>query len=143
MASMINGQLILEEEYDENYKPTDQEIFEYAGSIGIDPINERDLLFIAREGIVAPLPPNWKPCQDSSGEIYYFNFENGDSVWDHPCDEYYRNMVVEERRRRSTATAGASTKKDNKKKEKKVGGKKNKLQEGTIKQKVKLEDWCD
>lgn len=135
MANIINGQLILEEEYDENYKPTEQEILEYAGSIGIDPFNERDLLFIAREGIVAPLPPNWKPCQDSSGEIYYFNFENGDSVWDHPCDEYYRNMVTEERQRKSTVTAGASTKRDNKKKEKKVGGKKNKLQEGTIKQK--------
>lgn len=37
------------------------EIFEYAQSIGIDPIKERDLLFIAREGIVAPLPPEWKP----------------------------------------------------------------------------------
>ena len=29
MATMINGQLILEEEYDENYQPTEQgEIFE-------------------------------------------------------------------------------------------------------------------
>ena len=37
------------------------EIFEYAQSIGIDPSKERDLLFIAREGIVAPLPPDWKP----------------------------------------------------------------------------------
>ena len=73
----------------------------------------------------------------SSGEIYYVNFENGDSVWDHPCDEYCRNMVIEERQRRSTATAGESTKKDNKKKEEKVGGKKNKLHEGTLKQKVK------
>ena len=68
---------------------------------------------------------SFSSSQDSSGEIYYFNFENGDSAWDHPCDEYYRNMVIEERQRRSTATAGASTKKDNK------------LQEGTLKQKVK------
>ena len=67
---------------------------------------------------------SFSSSQDSSGEIYYFNFENGDSVWDHPCDEYCRNMVIEERQRRSTATAGASTKKDN-------------LQEGTLKQKVK------
>lgn len=35
-------------------------MFDYAESIGIDPINESDLLFIAREGIVAPMPPNWK-----------------------------------------------------------------------------------
>ena len=37
------------------------EVFEYAHSIGIDPYKEKDLLFIAREGIVAPLPQDWKP----------------------------------------------------------------------------------
>ncbi|PFX32468.1 Centrosomal protein of 164 kDa [Stylophora pistillata] len=130
MATMINGQLILEEEYDENYQPTEQEIFEYAHSIGIDPIKERDLLYIAREGIVAPLPDDWKPCQDANGDIYYFNFQTGDSVWDHPCDDYYRNMVTDERRRRSSM--GASAKKDNKKKDKKDGGKKNKPLEGSL-----------
>ena len=73
--------------------------------------------------------------QDATGDIYYFNFQTGDSVWDHPCDEYYRNMVMEERRRRSAM--GASTKKDNKKKDKKDGGKKNKALEGSLnKQKV-------
>jgi len=133
MATMINGQLILEEEYDENYQPTEREVLEYAQSIGIDPYEEKDLLFIAREGIVAPLPPDWKPCQDSTGDIYYFNFQTGESVWDHPCDEYYRSMVLEERRRRSAV--GASSKKDNKKKEKKDGNKKNKTLEGPLKQK--------
>lgn len=30
-------------------------------------------------------------CSKSpDGEIYYFNFTSGDSVWDHPCDEYYK-----------------------------------------------------
>ena len=34
-----------------------------------------------------PLPADWKPCQDSTtGDIYYFNFKSGDSLWDHPCD---------------------------------------------------------
>ena len=36
-------------------------IFEYAQSIGIDPYKEKDLLFIAREGMLAPLPQDWKP----------------------------------------------------------------------------------
>ena len=35
--------------------------------------------------------------QDPSGEIYYFNFSTGDSVWDHPCDEHFREMVLKER----------------------------------------------
>jgi hypothetical protein len=46
------------------------EIFEYAEAIGIDPEKERELLWVAREGIVAPLPPNWKPWYDSSMNQY-------------------------------------------------------------------------
>lgn len=37
------------------------EVFEYAQSIGIDPHEEQDLLYIAQEGITAALPPGWKP----------------------------------------------------------------------------------
>lgn len=37
------------------------EIQEYAREIGIDPDKESELLWLAREGIVAPLPPEWKP----------------------------------------------------------------------------------
>ena len=37
--------------------------------------------------------------QDPNGDIYYFNFATGDSIWDHPCDEFYRKMVVEERQK--------------------------------------------
>ena len=35
--------------------------------------------------------------QDPNNEIYYFNFATGESIWDHPCDDYYRGMVEEER----------------------------------------------
>lgn len=37
------------------------EIQEYAREIGIDPDKEPELLWLAREGIVAPLPAEWKP----------------------------------------------------------------------------------
>lgn len=40
------------------------EIYEYAQVIGINPGSEPELLHIAREGIVAPLPPDWKPWYD-------------------------------------------------------------------------------
>uniref|UniRef100_A0A8C9HHX9 Centrosomal protein of 164 kDa n=1 Tax=Piliocolobus tephrosceles TaxID=591936 RepID=A0A8C9HHX9_9PRIM len=111
----IGDQLVLEEDYDETYIPSEQEILEYAREIGIDPIKEPKLMWLAREGIVAPLPGEWKPCQDITGDIYYFNFANGQSTWDHPCDEHYRNLVIQERAKLSTS--GAIKKK--KKKEKK------------------------
>ncbi|XP_071175203.1 centrosomal protein of 164 kDa-like isoform X3 [Mytilus edulis] len=94
---MMGEQLVLEEDYDENYKPTDEEIFEYAQIIGIDPYKEGHLMWIAKEGIIAPLPEHWRPCQDTNGDLYYFNFALGTSIWDHPCDEFYRQMVIEER----------------------------------------------
>ena len=37
--------------------------------------------------------------QDSNGDIYYFNFSTGDSIWDHPCDEYFRELVAREKQK--------------------------------------------
>ncbi|XP_062257529.1 centrosomal protein of 164 kDa-like [Platichthys flesus] len=104
-TARMGGQLILEEEYDENYTPSEQEIQEYAREIGLDPGSEPELLWLAREGVVTPLPPEWKPCQDVTGEIYYFNFSSGQSTWDHPCDEHYRLLVAQERERTQLTAA--------------------------------------
>ncbi|KAI6646208.1 hypothetical protein LOD99_9415 [Oopsacas minuta] len=100
MPLVIGDQLILEEAFDDTYEPTEQEVAEYAAVIGIDPRGDGDLMWIAREGIRAALPPEWKPCQDTTGDIYYFNFTTGESNWDHPCDEYYRNLVETTRAKR-------------------------------------------
>ena len=70
---------------------------------------DRELLWIAREGLTAPLPKEWKPCKTTdTNEIYYFNFQTGESTWDHPCDDFYRglykeNKQREEKRRRDDA----------------------------------------
>ena len=60
--------------------------------------------------------------QDPSGEIYYFNFSTGDSVWDHPCDEHFREMVIKEREmlRSKKANAKKQGKEPKKGKDKKV-----------------------
>ncbi|XP_028400328.1 centrosomal protein of 164 kDa-like [Dendronephthya gigantea] len=110
MVTVINNQTILEEHYDEDFQPSEEEILEYARAIDIDPEKEKELLWIAKEGIVAPLPPDWKPCQDPNGEIYYFNFATGESIWDHPCDEYYRRLVAEERKK-NESSGGTTAKK--------------------------------
>ena len=51
-------------------------------------------MWIAREGLKAPLPEHWKPCRTGGEEVYYFNFQTGESMWEHPCDEYYRKLYV-------------------------------------------------
>ncbi|XP_057623519.1 centrosomal protein of 164 kDa isoform X4 [Chionomys nivalis] len=114
---VLGDQLILEEDSDETYVPSEQEILDFARVIGIDPIKEPELMWLAREGIEAPLPKGWKPCQNITGDIYYFNFNTGQSIWDHPCDEHYRKLVIQEREK--WLAPGAVKKKDKKKKKEK------------------------
>ena len=124
----MSESVILEEEIDEDYEPTSEEILEYATWLGMDPQVDREFFYIAKEGLKAPLPDPWKPCKTKEGEIYYFNFENGESVWEHPCDEYYRNMFDEAKT--AKANRGMVTKKQNVKKKKtsnKVGNTKKKM----------------
>lgn len=55
------------------------EVSEYAKWLGMDLAKDRSLFWIAKEGLKAPLPENWKPCKTvDTEEIYYFNFATGD-----------------------------------------------------------------
>eukprot|EP00924_Labyrinthula_sp_SR-Ha-C_P003402 snap_masked-scaffold_15-processed-gene-8.43-mRNA-1 protein AED:0.34 eAED:0.34 QI:0/-1/0/1/-1/1/1/0/316 len=84
---------ILEEDLDADYVPTNSEVLDYARWIGIDPEEDEEYMWIAQEGLRAPLPKNWKPCKTKyTKEVYYFNFETGESTWDHPCDEFYKDL---------------------------------------------------
>ncbi|XP_051668165.1 centrosomal protein of 164 kDa [Manacus candei] len=132
-AVRIGTQLILEEDYNDSYVPDEQEIRNFAPIIGIDPEKESELLWLARECLVAPLPPDWKPCQDTTGDVYYFNFATGQSMWEHPCDEQYRELVVREREKLLAQGSLRKEKKEKKqKKEKKE--KKDKKEKQSLKQ---------
>lgn len=62
-------------------------------SIGdVGPCIRRFRLFVQ-----APLPKPWKPCKTEENEIYYFNFENGESLWEHPCDIHYKKLFITEK----------------------------------------------
>jgi len=76
------------------------EIIDYARYLGMNPREDKDLLWIAKEGLKAPLPEPWRPCRTDSQEIYYFNFETEESMLEHPCDQYYRQVYQEEKRKK-------------------------------------------
>lgn len=63
----------------------------------MDPVEDKDLMWIAKEGLKAPLPEPWKPCKTAKKEIYYFNFQTGESIWEHPCDQHYKQVYMEEK----------------------------------------------
>ena len=74
-----------------------EEIQEYAVLLGMNREGDEEFFYIAREGLKAPLPSPWKPCKTLEGEIFYFNFSTGESTWDHPCDEHFRELYEKER----------------------------------------------
>ena len=90
------GESVVLKDLADDYEPTEDEILEYAKWLGMDPDKDATLFWIARQGLKAPLPENWKPCRTVEHEVYYFNFATGESVWDHPCDEVYRSLYHEE-----------------------------------------------
>jgi hypothetical protein len=84
---------------------TEAEIDEYARWLGMDPVEDAALMWIAEQGIDSKLPPGWKPCQSPGADpqVYYFNFETGESVWDHPADEYFKKLYKKEKKRAKRA----------------------------------------
>lgn len=89
-------------EVDERRKPSQTEILEYAEWLGLDLEEDQDLLWIAKAGLAMPVPFPWKPYQlGEDGTLFYFNYETGESVWDHPCDDKYRQLVQNERAKKA------------------------------------------
>lgn len=87
----------MEEELDEDYEPNSEEIEEYAKYLGMEINQDKDLFYIAKEGLKAPLPGPWKPCKSPGENIYYFNFETQELQKEHPCDDYYRKYYLNEK----------------------------------------------
>ena len=58
------------------------------------------MLEIARQGISAPLPPEWEAEELDNEEIIYINVKTGEKTDQHPCDQYYRQLVIRERKKK-------------------------------------------
>lgn len=80
-----------------NYDPSETEIVEYGKWLGMKLPDDNPFLWIAKEGLKAPLPENWKGCQSDKGELYYFNFKTGQSIWDHPMDDHFKDLFKNEK----------------------------------------------
>ena len=47
----MGDSIVLEEEIDPNYEPTEEEILEYAKWLGMDLENDKDLFWVAKQGL--------------------------------------------------------------------------------------------
>ena len=96
MYREIEGEDVILEK-DPTYVLTVADIEQYASWLGMDLELDAHLFWIAKAGLMTELPEDWKPCKSPDGEVYYFNFATGESQWDHPCDEEFRELYREQR----------------------------------------------
>ncbi|XP_060865037.1 uncharacterized protein PF3D7_1120600 isoform X2 [Metopolophium dirhodum] len=89
---------LCKEVFDEKSEPTQIEIEEHASRLGIDIAKEIHLLSIAKQCLLEPLPSDWFPCYiEKENKYFYYNKQSKISQWEHPVDEYYRQIVEKTR----------------------------------------------
>mmetsp|Transcript_24906 Transcript_24906/g.78854 ORF Transcript_24906/g.78854 Transcript_24906/m.78854 type:complete len:305 (-) Transcript_24906:260-1174(-) len=79
--------------------PGEEEIAEHAEFLGMIPGEDAELLWVAEMSLMAPMPPGWVLMQDHTGEYFYFNEEENDSIWEHPWDFEYKRLFLQMRQR--------------------------------------------
>mmetsp|Transcript_13118 Transcript_13118/g.29852 ORF Transcript_13118/g.29852 Transcript_13118/m.29852 type:complete len:418 (+) Transcript_13118:165-1418(+) len=72
-------------------EPTKPELIAYARYLGIDPITDGDLMWIAEEALNAPLPAEWTEHHDNADRIFYYNVQSHQSSWTHPLEQLHRD----------------------------------------------------
>lgn len=61
----------------------------------MDPEEDRDYLYIALEGLRAPVPEPWEVRKNEDGDVFFCNPETEEVMVNHPLDDFYRNLFQE------------------------------------------------
>jgi hypothetical protein len=76
---------------------TPSDVLDMAAYLGIDTTNELWLLPLARDAVLAELPPGWVEKIDSNGDPYFVDLENDVTTSEHPTDDYYMQKLEDAR----------------------------------------------
>eukprot|EP00741_Cyanophora_paradoxa_P016916 tig00020943_g16337.t1 len=79
--------------------PEFQAIIDHAKHLGIDPVEEPHLLWVAEESLAAPLPDGWVEHSAEGGDIFFVDEVTGTTTWTHPLDDYFRFLYAQVRER--------------------------------------------
>ena len=71
----------------------DRALLSMAACLGMDPTRDKDLLWIARSALEAPLPDGWEELEDEDGTRYFHERASGKTSWQLPSDDYYRQVA--------------------------------------------------
>ena len=73
--------------------PAWEAVCEHAELLGMDPVADRALLWIAERSLNASLPPGWKQEMDEAHQAPYYLSDMGDPPqWEHPRDDEFREL---------------------------------------------------
>lgn len=72
-----------------------EDILAYAGMIGMDVVEDMDLLWIADEALQASEPEGWELRQDPRGNTYYANTTTNVVMLQHPVDYHYQQFYLQ------------------------------------------------
>lgn len=75
--------------------PSGPELFAYARYLGIDPLADHDLLWMAEEALCAPMPIDWTEQVDGHERTFYYNAKTKTSSWTHPMEHIFREAYQE------------------------------------------------
>uniref|UniRef100_A0A7S3D1Z0 WW domain-containing protein n=1 Tax=Palpitomonas bilix TaxID=652834 RepID=A0A7S3D1Z0_9EUKA len=81
---------------------SEDDVLNFAKYLGMDVERDRDLLWIAEEGLIAELPDGWGEYTDEKGRPYYYNHRTDKSQWEHPLDKEYRELYKRMKNDKST-----------------------------------------
>lgn len=96
-AAMGDGTMLVQVSHMHGVPTT--ELAEFAEYMDVDVAKEPYLLPIVADAMNAPLPMGWIECKDQkSGSIYYCDTETQQTMWDHPLDLHFKNLLYDERK---------------------------------------------
>eukprot|EP00242_Pyramimonas_sp_CCMP2087_P015291 CAMPEP_0198220126 /NCGR_PEP_ID=MMETSP1445-20131203/77663_1 /TAXON_ID=36898 /ORGANISM="Pyramimonas sp., Strain CCMP2087" /LENGTH=377 /DNA_ID=CAMNT_0043897783 /DNA_START=272 /DNA_END=1402 /DNA_ORIENTATION=- len=68
------------------------EVETYATHLGMDLKEDRELLWIAEQAVLAPLPPHWTEVLTQTDATAFQNVLTGVLSWKHPLEDQFRSM---------------------------------------------------
>lgn len=84
-----------------------EDVHAKAEHLGISVQEETHLLWIARQALLTPLPPDWEyGWVADEGRVLFYNVITGDKSIAHPSNEYFKKMLQSQRLKPAPRTAG-------------------------------------
>ncbi|KAF1316297.1 Centrosomal protein, partial [Globisporangium splendens] len=77
---------------------------DHAVSLGVDPDAEPHLMAVVEEALLVALPDGWEQGETEDGTLYYFNSNTEESIWEHPLDEHYREVIQTKKSEHANST---------------------------------------